>query len=73
LGDGRAVNPLIESLKDENPWVKFPTAIALGRIGDVSAVPALSESLNDVFHNFCKFRSSLRPIFRRWDVSIHPS
>jgi hypothetical protein len=41
LGDPRAVDPLIDLLRDPHPLVRMQTAIALGKLGDAKAVPAL--------------------------------
>jgi HEAT repeat protein len=47
IGDARAVDPLIRSLKeDSNSLVKGSAARALGTIGDVKAVEPLIDSLN---------------------------
>jgi len=47
IGDPRAVDPLIESLKDEDDLVRADAASALGYIGDPRAVDPLIESLKD--------------------------
>ena len=44
-GDPRAIQPLIRTLKDENPTVREAAANALARIGDARAVTALSNTL----------------------------
>jgi len=43
----RVVQPLIRSLKDRHRAVRAASAIALGRLGDVSSLPGLSEALED--------------------------
>jgi HEAT repeat protein len=47
LRDSRPVSGLIACLKDRDRAVREDAAIALGMIGDVSAVPALIEALKD--------------------------
>lgn len=49
IGDSRAVEPLIEVLKDENEdeQVLREAAIALGKLGDARAVDPLTEVLKD--------------------------
>jgi len=42
IGDTRAVEPLIDALKDEHEYVRMYAARALGWIGDVRAVDALT-------------------------------
>jgi HEAT repeat protein len=41
IGDPRAVEPLIQALKDEKLDVRGYAAIALGRIGEIHALPYL--------------------------------
>lgn len=45
VGDGRAVEPLVDLLSDSR--TQLPAAIALGQIGDVRAIPALLDVLGD--------------------------
>jgi len=45
IGDKRAVEPLIEALKDEDSTIVSEAARALGKIGDKRAVEALTEAL----------------------------
>src|SRR3989441_5626388 len=47
LRDSRPVPPLIALLKDKDRAVREDAAIALGMIGDRSAVPALIEAMQD--------------------------
>src|SRR6266571_4028314 len=47
LRDSRPVPPLIALLKDKDRAVREDAAIALGMIGDSSAVPALIEAMQD--------------------------
>src|SRR3989441_191278 len=47
LRDSRPVPPLIALLKDKDRAVREDAAIALGMIGDPSAVPALIEAMQD--------------------------
>jgi len=47
LKDPRAVEPLIETLKDKNLSVRFAAAAALGELGDPRAVELLIEALKD--------------------------
>ena len=47
LQDSRPVPPLIALLKDKDRAVREDAAIALGMIGDSSAVPALVEAMQD--------------------------
>jgi len=44
IGDARAVEPLINTLKNDNSSNRREAATALGKIGDKRAVPALSEA-----------------------------
>jgi hypothetical protein len=46
-GDARAVEPLIETLKDENEFVREGVASALGQTGDARVVAPLIEALKD--------------------------
>jgi HEAT repeat protein len=46
LRDRRAVDPLIQALKDEYKMVKLAAALALADIGDKRAVPALNEAVS---------------------------
>ncbi len=48
LGDARAVEPLIATLKDEYWQVRFSAAKALGLIGDARAVEMLIVTLGDI-------------------------
>jgi len=41
LDDKRGVDPLIDLLRDPHPLVRMETAIALAKLGDAKAVPAL--------------------------------
>jgi HEAT repeat protein len=51
LRDPRAVRPLIDSvLRDPSATVRAQSAVALGRIGDISAVPLLVAALGDTEH-----------------------
>ncbi len=51
LRDARAVRPLIDSvLRDPSATVRAQAAAALGRIGDVTAVPLLIAALGDPEH-----------------------
>jgi HEAT repeat protein len=45
LGDPRAVDPLIDLLRDPHPLVKMQTAIALGKLGDAKAVVPLVNAI----------------------------
>ncbi len=47
LDNKEAVPDLIASLKDEHPNIRASAAKALGEIGDVSALPALEQALED--------------------------
>ena len=47
IGDRRAVEPLMEALKDESSLVREKAAAALGRIGDKRAVDPLIHALTD--------------------------
>ncbi|MBZ0174711.1 MAG: DUF2225 domain-containing protein [Candidatus Methanoperedens sp.] len=47
IGDAKAVEPLIEELKDKHYLVRRSAAKALGKIGDVKAVEPLVEALKD--------------------------
>lgn len=47
LGDERAVEPLIEALKDEDKYVRKSAAEASGKLGDERLVEPLIEALND--------------------------
>lgn len=49
MGDLRAVEPLIESLKDENESVRAQAAKALGRMGGSRAIEPLIASLKDPY------------------------
>jgi HEAT repeat protein len=49
IGDPRAVDPLIEALKDEYSRVRSSAARALGEIGDPKAVDPLTEALKDEY------------------------
>jgi len=54
MGDKEAVEPLIESLRDEDIDVCVDAVEALGRIGDISAVTSIIESLeNDSSGDVC--------------------
>ena len=46
-GNARAVDPLVEALRDEDEWVRYAAATALGDIGDKRAVEPLIEALDD--------------------------
>ena len=46
LGDTRAVGPLIQILKDEEPLVRGSAAFALGKLNDTRAVGPLIMLLN---------------------------
>jgi HEAT repeat protein len=48
IGDKRAVEPLIQALKDENYCVREEAAWALGDIGDTRAVEPLIQSLKEI-------------------------
>jgi len=43
IGTVKSVEPLINTLSDENPDVRYWVAGALGELGDVAAIPKLSE------------------------------
>ena len=45
LRDPRAVDPLIQALKDEHKTVRVAAAIALADIGDKRAATAISETI----------------------------
>ena len=47
IGDGRAVDPLIEALQDDDSGVREAAATALAKIGDPKAVQPLTEALED--------------------------
>jgi len=47
LGDPRAVDPLIDLLRDSHPLVRMHTAIALGKLGDAKAIPALVKAIDE--------------------------
>jgi len=51
------VTPLLTALRDANPIIRFRAATALGRIGDVEAVPALVVALDeaDFFTRYAVF------------------
>jgi len=51
LGDDRAVEPLIDTLKDKSPWIRYVAADSLGQLGDARAVRPLMAALDDVPHN----------------------
>ncbi len=46
LGDPRAVDPLLDLLRDSHPLVRMQTAIALGKLGDAKAVPGLIKAID---------------------------
>jgi HEAT repeat protein len=46
LGDARAVDPLVNTLRDTHPLVRTQTAIALGKIGDAKAIPSLVQVID---------------------------
>ncbi len=46
LGDKRAVDPLLNLLRDEHPLVRTKTALALGKLGDLKAVAALVKTID---------------------------
>ena len=45
--DPRAVDPLIQALKDKNAEVRISAAMSLGNLGDKKAVEPLTADLND--------------------------
>jgi len=47
IRDPRAVDPLIKEMNDENPEIRWDSAIALGEIGDERAIPSLKKALED--------------------------
>ena len=47
VGDGRAVEPLIGALRDDNVRTRSEAAYALGELGDIRAVGPLDELLGD--------------------------
>ncbi|MBL7119836.1 MAG: HEAT repeat domain-containing protein [Dehalococcoidia bacterium] len=47
IGDARAVEPLIQALKDKGQYVRSSAARALGSIGDTKAVGSLIQALKD--------------------------
>ena len=47
IGDPRAVEPLINALKDKEDYVWLETPTALGQIGDAQALEPLIEDMND--------------------------
>ncbi|UCD54652.1 MAG: HEAT repeat domain-containing protein, partial [Candidatus Omnitrophota bacterium] len=55
IGDVRAVEPLIEFLKDENVARRHEAASALGKIGDVRAVKPLIEALKDKYSDVRRY------------------
>jgi len=46
----QAVQPLIHTLKDENPWVRHTAAFALGKIKSKQAIQPLIDALKDEEH-----------------------
>ena len=54
LKDRRAVRPLMQALKDENPTVRAVAAQSLGALGDASAVAALRVSADTDESDFVK-------------------
>jgi HEAT repeat protein len=46
IGDKTAVDPLKETLRDEDRWLRIMSALALGKLGDNAAVPALTILMN---------------------------
>ncbi|MCK7470121.1 MAG: HEAT repeat domain-containing protein [Desulfomicrobium escambiense] len=51
LGDTKAVEPVIEMLKDEWVNVRLYAVTSLGKLGDTLAVPALIEVLKNSREN----------------------
>jgi len=47
LGTEKSVEPLVTCLEEENPDLRFPAILALGRIGDPKAIEALKPCLFD--------------------------
>jgi hypothetical protein len=47
LKDPRALEPLIQTLADENPEIRWDSAISLGGLDDKRAIPALRKALED--------------------------
>lgn len=47
IGDARAVEPLIEAVKDKDEYVRWAAIETLGEIGDARAVESLIEALKD--------------------------
>jgi len=45
IGDIRALPVLLDALKDPEPGIRWRAAMALARIGDPSAIPAIEEAL----------------------------
>jgi hypothetical protein len=46
LGDARAVDPLLDLLRDTHPLVRMQTAIALSKLGDAKAVRGLVDAID---------------------------
>ncbi|WP_394339297.1 HEAT repeat domain-containing protein [Methanosarcina sp. UBA5] len=47
MGSRKAVDALLETLNDSNPWVRRYAAEALAKIGDQKATAPLVKNLND--------------------------
>ena len=50
MGDRRAVDSLLNLLRDEHPFVRTQTALALGKLGDPRAIPALVQLIDETPH-----------------------
>ena len=49
IGDSRAIEPLIQALKDKDKYIREWAADALGEIGNERAVEPLIEALKDEY------------------------
>jgi HEAT repeat protein len=47
IGDARGVEPLIQTLQDEDSFLRRVAAVAVGNIGDARAIEPLTRALED--------------------------
>jgi HEAT repeat protein len=60
MGDIRAVEPLIQALKDQKSSLRYYAARALGKLGDIRALPALEwMAQNDIDQTGGKFNRDI--------------